>query len=700
MSVIQRIRDKGAWIVFGVIALALIAFILQDGVRRGGSMFSNNNALGKVNGEVIQRSDFEQKLEMYSKNGQDRDQIIGRLWDQEVFKIILEQQFDKLGISVGNKEQTEIIYGQNSPFRQYFTDQQTGYFDADKLRQWLSQIKKTKEARAQQEKDMAANLIKDAVFQAQQTKYQVLLQHALYAPKWMVEKTMADNNGVSSVSYVNVSYTTVPDASIKVSDDEIMAYARKHRKEFERDDETRSLAYISFDAGATASDSAATVNQLMALKGSFASATDIKNFFANNSTETPYYNGYISKNLIKHAYIDSIVKMGSGGVYGPYVDGNNFVLAKVIGVKQMPDSVKIRHILIATHQQDQQSGALMRVREDSSARKIMDTVEAEIRSGKNFDSVCSKYSEDPGSKDKGGVYDYFPSGRMVPEFNDFAFGNPVGSKGVVKTEFGYHYIEVLGQKGSSAAYKIAYLSKPIIVSNETDNAASSAASQFASASRNKKDFDANAAKLGKTATPSGDLKENDFDISGLNGSARQIIRWLYEHKVGTVADQVFRVGDKYVVPIVISVIKPGLPPAAILRPQIEVIVRNQKKAKQIIETKIKGNTLETIATSAGTAVQRADSVAFASPFVDKVGMEPKFAGASFNTTLKGKISEPIAGNSGVFVLRVENIGAKPNITNGDAIKSTIVQSQQTSVFRGTEALKKISNIKDYRSKFF
>ena len=36
MSIIQRIRDKGAWIMFGIIALALIAFILQDGVRQGG----------------------------------------------------------------------------------------------------------------------------------------------------------------------------------------------------------------------------------------------------------------------------------------------------------------------------------------------------------------------------------------------------------------------------------------------------------------------------------------------------------------------------------------------------------------------------------------------------------------------------------------------------------------------------------------
>lgn len=696
MSVIQRIRDKGAWIVFGVIALALIAFILQDGVRRGGSMFSNSNTLGKVNGEIITRSDFEQKLALYSRNGEDREQLMGKLWDQEVFNLIMGQQFDKLGIAIGQKELSEILYGENSPFRQQLTDPQTGVFDVAKLKEALAQIKKSKN---EQEKAQVSAIIDEAVLRAKQTKYQNLLQHSIYAPKWMIEKEAADNDGISSVSYVGVSYNTIPDASVKVSDDDIMAYARKHRKEFERDDETRSVVYVSFDAGASSADSAATVNQLMALKTQFASTSDIKGFFSSNSTETQYYDGYISKKEIKQKYIDSIVKVGAGNVYGPYVDGNDYVLAKIMGEKQMPDSVKIRHILIATHQQDPQTGTLTRVREDSTARKIMDTVENELKSGKNFDSVCLKYSDD-GTKTSGGIYDYFPSGRMVPEFNDFAFGNSTGAKGVVKTDYGYHYIEVLGQRGSDPGYKIAYFSKPIVVSSETDNAASSAAAQFASTSHNRKDFEVNAAKLGKISTPSGDLKENDFQISGLSSSARQIVRWLYEHKTGDVADQVFRVGDKYIVPMVTSVIKPGLPPAALLRSQIEPIVRNEKKAKQIIDTKIKGNTLEAIATSGGTSVQKIDSVSFSSPFVNGIGMEPKFIGAAFNTTLRGKISDPIAGNSGVFVLRVENISSKPSTESSDAVKATILQSQQTSLFRGATELKKISKIRDYRSKFY
>lgn len=696
MSVIQRIRDKGAWIVFAIIALALIAFILQDGVRRGGNGFSGGSVIGKVNGESIERADFEQKLSMYGK-GQQREQLIGQLWNQEVSTILMKQEFDKLGLSVSQKELNEIMFGENSPLKREFTDPQTGVFDVERAREAFAQIKKSKNT--EQQAGIIEAYIKPAILQALNNKYQTLIQQSLYVPKWMIEKQQADNNSISSVSFVYVPYSNVSDSSAKVSDDEILAYAKNHRKEYERDEETRSIAYVTFGASASAADSAATKSQLTLLKTEFASTGDITSFFSKNASESPYYDGYISKKEIKQKYIDSIIKLPAGSVYGPYVDANNFVLARVVAEKSIPDSAKVRHILISTHQQDPNSGTLVRVREDSVARKIMDTVEAEIKSGKNFDSVCAKYSDD-GNKNKGGVYDFFASARMVPTFNDFSFDKPVGSKGVIKTEFGFHYVEVLAQKGSGPAYKIAYLAKPIIVSNETDAAANNAAAQFAGTSRNKKQFEENAAKINKTVTPSGEIKENDFTISGL-GESRQLVRWIYEHSAGDINDQPIRIGDNYVVSLISSVIKLGLPPAQVLRPAIESIVRNQKKAKQIIENKFKGNTLEALATSTGTTIQKSDSLLFSNPFIPGVGNDAKFSGVAFNASQKGKVTEPVAGTSGVFALRVENISAKANSTDSpESIKQAILQSRRMAVYRGSEALRKSAVIKDYRSKFY
>ena len=62
MSIIQNIRERGTWIIFGIITIALIAFILQDGVgRQGGNDIS---ILGKVNGQAINKIEIEEKLNM------------------------------------------------------------------------------------------------------------------------------------------------------------------------------------------------------------------------------------------------------------------------------------------------------------------------------------------------------------------------------------------------------------------------------------------------------------------------------------------------------------------------------------------------------------------------------------------------------------------------------------------------------------
>jgi peptidyl-prolyl cis-trans isomerase D len=143
-----------------------------------------------------------------------------------------------------------------------------------------------------------------------------------------------------------------------------------------------------------------------------------------------------------------------GGIYGPYVDKDNYVLAKVMDVKALPDTVKVRHILIATQQQQQ--GQMMQIREDSTAKKLADSIALAIKTGAKFDTLCRKYTDDPGSKDSG-IYNNVYTGQMVSEFNDFIFTHKVEG-GVVKTAFGYHYIEILSQ-GNESAYKIAYLSK-------------------------------------------------------------------------------------------------------------------------------------------------------------------------------------------------------------------------------------------------
>lgn len=694
MSVIQSIRDKGAWIVFAIIALALIAFILQDGVGRGGGA-SSSTTIGKVNGQKIERQAFEEKLamqeRMYGAQGAQRDQLIGSLWTQEVERLVLNQEYEKLGLQVSPKELSDILFGMNSPLRQEFTDPATGEFKVNEARQAFNQLKKSTN---QEQVDMINKVyIEPTIEQTLRTKYLALLQQASYVPKWLVEKQQADNNAIANISYVYMPYAAVSDSSITVTDADITAYVKKHSKEYQKEEESRAINYVYFDASPSGADSLNTLNQVMSLKDEFATTTDIAGFLNRAGSESPYYDSYFSKARMQQANKDSITRTPVGGLYGPYLDGATYTIARMVGTKNWPDSARVRHILIGTfNPQTNQT-----IRADSTAKKLIDSIETAIKGGADFAALCTKYSDD-GSKDRGGVYEYFPQGQMVVPFNDFSFDKPVGSKGVVKTEFGYHYVEVLGQKNFNPAYKIAYLAKPILSSGETVSAASTAAAQFASNAKGKKAFDAAALKSNLNVLTAADIKQNDFNVNGI-GQSRTLVRWIYESKTGDVSEPV-EVGERYVVAIVTGINPAGLMSPADARPLVEGFVRNEKKAKQILDTKFKGGSLEEISTAIGAPVLRADSLSFSTPFLTGVGSEPKIIGAAFNKALQGKVSAPIAGSTGVFAVRVESNSARSGAMDAETIKQTLLQGNRVAVFRGIQSLKSAAVVKDNRFKFY
>ncbi|MEI9808222.1 MAG: hypothetical protein WDO16_10275 [Bacteroidota bacterium] len=164
----------------------------------------------------------------------------------------------------------------------------------------------------------------------------------------------------------------------------------------------------------------------------------------------------------------------------------------------------------------------------------------------------------------------------------FIFGNPAGTSGVIKTEFGYHYIEIISQKGNSAAYKVAYISKPIEVSSETDNNANSEASLFAGDSRDQKSFDANVEKLkakGINKNIATDITPMAYQVTGLSAS-RSFVKSIYKGKRGEVLDPE-KVGDSYVVAIVTDIYEEGTQSVAKARLQVEPLLRNKKVAEKL-----------------------------------------------------------------------------------------------------------------------
>ena len=504
-------------------------------------------------------------------------------------------------------------------------------------------------------------------------------------------------------------YASIPDSTVKIEDKEIADYISKHKKDFKQE-ESRSISYVTFSAAPNAGDSIAVKNKLLELKPQFAGSDNIELFLASEGASN-YYDGYISGHAIQIPVKDSIFRTPVGEVYGPYLDGNNYVLAKLEGIKQMPDTVKVRHILVATSQRDPQTGQSYPTRDTVTAYNLADSLRKEIAKGANFDSLVAKFSDDQGSKDKGGVYENVPSGQMVPPFNDFIFLNPVGTKGIVKTEFGYHYIEILSQKGNSPAYKIAYLPKEIFASQETDNAAQNAANQFAGDSRDQKAFDENYMKqLQPKGVQKGiatDIKPTDADIRGL-GNSRAFVRNIFDAKKGDVLKPE-RIEDNYVVAVVTEVFEEGTQGVNRARSVVEPILRNKKKA-ELLKKKIGTiTTLEAAATAlGGKEIETVDSLRMNAAKSPAYGYEPKVLGASFNPLNKGKlVPEALEGVNGVYVVRVNSVTSTP-VTGGsvtDQQKSLYEQRKQfvsnpNGPLYPVTILKNAATIKDERAKVY
>ncbi|MEO8404612.1 MAG: SurA N-terminal domain-containing protein, partial [Chitinophagaceae bacterium] len=692
MSVIQQIQEKYAKMMAIIIAVALIIFIVMLAFENGGSLLrgSQSDVVGKVDGKEINATAFRQRVNQYEAYLKDQSRSSGaavtqealqRAWSDEVSMMVIKAEVEKLGLQIGKRELGDVLYGSRPPqqLQQAFTDPATGIYDAMKAKAQIDQMAR---GTAEQKAEVNAIVAQSELGRLNE-KYMSLLMNSINYPKWMVEKQNAENSQLSRISFVRQVYTNVPDSSVAVSDKEIEDFINKHKDQFKQT-ENRSISYVAFSAKPTGSDTTKALNDITNQKAEFDTTHEAQDMLVRAGSAIPYSDMYLSGSELKTAnsqmgagFKDTILSLPINGVFGPYPDGGSYVLAKMLETKVLPDSVKCRHILLGT--QDRQGRPLL---DDSLAHHLADSIATAIRNGTPFDSLAMKFSTDEAAQQTKGVMTF--SSRQIqgegfaPEFGKFIlFDGKPGDKKVIKTQFGWHYIEILNFIKEEPHYKIAYLAKSIDASPETDAAANNAATQFAGSSRDRKSFDANADKL-KTQ---GIIRLSQDGITPIDyrlqmGDSREMVKAIFAADLGDVVGPT-RVGENEVVAVVTKVNKEGTMSVADARPMVEGQLRNHKKA-EVLSKKLAGaTTLEAAATAlGGVPVETDDSLRLDNSRQSKIVAEPKVLGASFNPANKGKITSPIEGVQGVYVVRVEDISTTPLLGNANVAEERKAKADQ------------------------
>ncbi|MFI5139263.1 MAG: peptidylprolyl isomerase [Sphingobacteriales bacterium] len=703
MSVIQTIRNKYGKIAGAVIAIALIGFIISD-ARNGsfGNFFGgHDNNIMKVNGTNIDPKEYQTRLKEYetlytmfnkgrSLDDASRAQMNEQIVQNIVYETIVDEQCDKLGIQTTEEEKNELIYGANAdPIvkqfqidgNQIFINPQTNAFDPQIIKWMEKQFKDDPQkidptGKLQEQWNAVTSYVKRM---NRINKFNILFSGSVYPPLYMAKRVVTDQNSMAAIKYVKIPFITVADNEVKVTDDDLKEYVKKHSALFQADQPARSIEYVSFDINPSSADTSRILDALTQIKNDFAATKDKDNkSFVNNKSDDPgsFTGVFVNKRTFMSKFADTIMTLPVGEIYGPYFENGSYRLSKIVEKKTLPDSVKLRHIMIKTKAQGKEIVA------DSTVKTRIDSIAAAIAGGASFDSMVIKYSEDDGSNKKGGEYTFTLQQKPTLDsaFGEFIFNGKAGDKKVVKADnggySGYHYVEIIEQNGIAPAVEIATVSKNLVPSDSTVNAIYGKANEFAGKNPTAAAFDDAVKKQNLDKRMGDNVKINSFTIPGL-GASRDIIKWMFEHKIGDIS-QVFQLGEqRYVVAKLTAITDKGLGGITPMnRHAIEQKVKEEKKAEIIKKKYGSVTSLDALAQTSNQQVQQADSVMLGGAYIPNLGYEPKVVGYAFCQSFQpNTISPGIKGQGGVYYITVLN---RINATTDPNMMQQMIQQQRTS----------------------
>lgn len=696
MAVIGKIQ-KNSLLLLIVIGLAMLAFIFTDFLRGGGNDVERL-ATATLNDEPIDEEAYQDLRERFVERSKNEYAYQQKEWTPSAERVaennafnelvrrqILGDEFEKLGIVCTVDELNDMIHGNHVHqwVLQVPVFNGPNGFSKDSVRTFINRIEVEPEGVSDEERENWMEMRrqwKEFENELKETrkadKYVTLIKKGIYTNKLEAQNQYNALYAKKQVKFVMQPYALIPADEVKITDEDIKAYYEKHKNDADYEqEEARDVQMVFFPIEPTPEDVEETKNLLNGLKSSFAVSPNTIGFvyqnseskFLSDSTRFNMNNGtelaFSSRSLggsYPESMDDAMQSAKPGDILGPVMAYNSDMQRQEIAIVKVMDvptqkQAWVRHILIS-------SGAM---RTEERAKAIADSLIKVIKAEDNFAALVPQVSEDPGSKDKGGEYKWFAEGVMVPTFNDAAFNGPIGQIQLVKTDFGYHIVEVLGQ-AERVTPELALVTKMVRPSDNTLRFMEERAYEYiyhiseveGDSAFNKvaldSNLDVNSARI---------YLSNEYVIGMKEASRMMKFAFGANTTAGTVSDPILD-GDKYVVAIVDNIIEEGTPEFEDVKEAMRAPALRDKQAEVYIAKMSGKSSLEDVGKVLTNGFVRSADVNFDARTIYQGGQnELAVIGKLFTKIPVGKMTVPIQGEEGVYVFTVESETPAPETTD-------------------------------------
>ena len=357
MAILGQIR-KRSFVLIVVIGMALFAFVIS-GVFVGSGL-SQNQTIGEVNGEKIDYETFnllvQQTQDFY---GLDLINAVNYAWEVGIKNIVLTQELDKLGINAGKDQLEQIVSAEPSIVSNPEFQNDLGLFDFTKFSRYINQLKSMNPTAYNSWKIQEQNVIASA---KQKIYFNLITSSITYTDVESNLEYHLENDKVT-IDYIKIPFNEIPDSIFKITNSQISNFIKKNKNNYIIDP-SRIIEYVFVPDVASPldennirtnlesiRDGIIQYNDVTKLVDSIEGFKDVKNIveFVETYSEKLYDSIYKTRDQLSGDFRDILYGLRKGKTFGPYKDGNYYVLSKMIDKKREGGVNKV--LLANIHQQ-------------------------------------------------------------------------------------------------------------------------------------------------------------------------------------------------------------------------------------------------------------------------------------------------------------------------------------------------------------